>query len=283
MFLPNSSLFLVSVTGRTKGGTRRRNPRRKVTRKGTKGRADSPEIEDEPQVKKVVIFDRTQKSNIPPAGTGTRKKKLRRKPSNDTTVAETGIDKIVDRDEDSDDESIESFMVEPEDESKRQNQDDSNGEDFENEVENVEESRSKKPAPELETKTKPAFGESLKVGFKTRNSRNRARGRRPPGGGARTAQDHDVAVEKEAMYDNENEITDVDDDNYIEWDSGTAPTKESTNRSKNNDVPEELSCRNCDAIINQKFIKYYVEKRGDEVKKINGPFCTKLCSLEFSE
>jgi hypothetical protein len=108
----------------------------------------------------------------------------------------------------------------------------------------------------------------LNVGFKGRN--HKARQRRRSGKSKRGKE-----VESERVRENEPVISDVDDDSFIEWDSGTvdegtAPT-------------HEFYCRNCDDQIPRKYIKHFYKNHGADRIKVKGPFCSKMCSLEYSE
>jgi hypothetical protein len=134
--------------------------------------------------------------------------------------------------------------------------------------------------------TKPSFGESLNIGFSGKNSRGRVR-RRVGYPASKSAGADDTAFEEplemEELDSKESTVTDLDDETIIEWDSGSSKPSDASDTEEEIDREEELFCRNCDDLIEFKYIKYYTKKEDNERIKVKGPFCSKLCSLEFSE
>jgi len=205
--------------------------------------------------------------------TGSEKARVARSPPPPPPVRGSGVKKKKVkrwlRDEDyippplnnDDGDEIESFMIEP-DEAEEHKQRSKRAKLFEEpDVKSVRFSEVKNGAP--------TFGESLHVGFKTRNNKGRkhkhlAKSRRFK------KEDNDIAEE-----DSEPLVTNVDDDNIIEWDSNTVDE---------DPAPiHEFFCRNCDEKILNKYIKYFYKLEGPERIKVKGPFCSKMCSLEYNE
>jgi hypothetical protein len=190
-----------------------------------------------------------------PAGSGTRKRKVKRKPSDDEFITRT-----TERSKDTEDDMGEdSFMVEPK-----------------------KVTREKvKATPEVHrVSSKPAFGESLKVGFSAKNSRKNSKWENK----TNSSEEGDSGVKNNGFnQDDQVTISDVDDESYIEW----APNSEASERPEDvydEDLNmEDLRCRNCDDIINMRFIKYYTRNMGTEHIRVKGPFCSKLCSMEYTE
>ncbi|UCH88372.1 MAG: hypothetical protein JSV49_08910 [Thermoplasmata archaeon] len=141
------------------------------------------------------------------------------------------------------------------------------------------------------TSGKPAFGESLNVGFTGRNSRkhggkrhvrfSKLESKDAVSGGDSGAGEGGVETMEELGMP-QGEVTDLDEDSYIEWDGGSSQPERATSLDGNEFVHKELYCRNCDEIIDMKYIKYYFRTIDGKRIRVNGPFCSKLCSMEFS-
>ena len=200
----------------------------------------------------------------PPPGAGIKKKKKRRRPKDEDYIPPKPADY------DDDDGRVESFMV--------------NLEEAENHKRDVKRDRiGREPVVKSikfadEKNGRPAFGESLNVGFKGRNHKARQRrqsGKRKRGRELGESRELRELRELRESDDTEPVITNVDEESIIEWDSGTVSEDE---------VPtHEFYCRNCDEQIPRKYIKYFYKNDGAERIKVNGPFCSKMCSLEYSE
>jgi hypothetical protein len=190
-----------------------------------------------------------------PAGTGTRKRKVKRKPSDDEFITRT-----TERKKDTEDDmSEDSFMVEPKKSTREKRHD----------------------TPEVHrVSSKPEFGESLKVGFSAKNSRKNSKWENKTSSNG----EGDSAVKDEGLNQDEQvTISDVDDDTYIEWSPNNDEAERPEGEYEKDFNMEELKCRNCDDIINMKFIKYYTRNMGSEHIRVKGPFCSKLCSMEYTE
>ena len=226
-----------------------------------------------------------------PAGTGTRKKKIRKKVIDDDDTAYIPPSVMEDEEVSEDDIKVISFMVTPR---KASRSTDVNIDDIPDKDISRSRLETKVEAdtiPKDSTKTKPAFGESLQIGFKGKNSRGRRR-KRPPiiklqhtdGGKNITAGvEAEEPLTMEELKEPEPEITDVDDESYIEWDSKGSSKGSEEVPGDDEFQGRELYCRNCDELIQFKFIKYYIKEEEGEREMVRGPFCSKLCSLEFSE
>lgn len=250
-----------------KRGAKSKTARRKVVSSGRKRSADSPRS-SEPEVVSIKFQAKE--------GPGLRKKKLKKKRSMDEEL----LMKYVKNGEAEDDfNPPDSFMVEPRSASEIK---DKEAVDFESHPK-LKDSKKirgiKVDRPDLDSTTKPEFGESLQVGFKKRSSRKRP-------AMDRSSETEDQAGETASST--EVVVSDVDDDSYIEWDSKKLDEDKGVPivRSSDSDDSfsrEETLCRNCHEPLPRKYIKHFIKRIDDEESKVTGPFCSKMCSMEYSD
>ena len=271
-------LSLMLVAQVEQAGSKKPSKKLKVVRQGSTGGQADPKVRKGKKVKRTVRSELTAGRNNLPSGTGTKKKKIKKAPVYEPYPAAPGLVDSPEVDPDPDDDAVESFMVEPGD--------------------------VRKPAPEtvdpvhadngketiLEKNGTPAFGESLKVGFRARNSRSRKE--RSVRSFATTEDEGKDIDSGSDVYETTPDppVTDVDDESYIEWDSGggseTAPdnnisSAEEELRELGQDSRGEMVCINCHEPITQRYIKHFTRKQNDLTTTVKGPFCSKMCSLEY--
>lgn len=271
MILTINAVFLVEV--RSRGHSKHR----KVGGKGGKKTISKTSLQKGKIYRKVTSPGIRKGKFKEVAGTGTKKKKIRKKPKfEDYPVAEGPVI-ILDDDDRLDDGEIESFMVKPGEVSKPSRN---------NVIDDI--TKEKTIEYPVENNSAPAFGESLKVGFRARNSRSRKQRFRKKGEGTKSARGPEVD-DMDTRGDG-HLVTDVDNESYIEWDAGTKNDAEGDEKKltaeeelirAGEEVAGDLYCRNCNEPIRYRYIKHFTRTQDNNTVKVYGPFCSKLCSLEF--